>query len=391
MNGLTQFPTSLVYFGAGVQVGVRGAGGDPYVAWQMSTDQVNYGGVAQASWSGTNSLAGGFTLIYLKRAIRQDGVLNRAVLNIKSTNGTDLCKIKVFRYNGSTYDFVGESAGFTVSVGANTIDFTGIPVQMGDIPAFYSPSAATELYTMAVSGGTRFAAGDITAQNAFSSTHNTSGQIQFFGTRPYLAVTGDSIMAGSGNGAVPWWPSFEDDSKTFKPGGAPTSEPANQIRVRKPTLQYQNLAYGGQLYTWGVSTGVPAALAVNPAVLVVHFGTNDITAGSVSEAYLTARLDGIKALVDAKTPKPRLMVCDIIPRTGFSDSNAAAVRAMNGYKDTWCAANGATSIITHDALGKIRASTGEYDDLADTFNQGDNVHLSEAGADKLGELIANYL
>ena len=141
-------------------------------AWQNDvSSSVHHGGVLQVDWTGTSNLAGGYTLIYPRRAILQDGPVTRILFNIKATNGTDTVKVKFFRRNTETslYDFVAETPATTVVVGINTINLVSpITLSMGDVPGFYSSAATTTLYTISTptyNNGTLFAEGDITTSN----------------------------------------------------------------------------------------------------------------------------------------------------------------------------------------------------------------------------------
>lgn len=85
-----------------------------------------------------------------------------------------------------------------------------------------------------------------------------------------------------------------------------------------------------------------------------------------------------------------LFVNEILPYTSGNDTQAATIRTLNANYATWCAENGATLIQCHDAMGQVRASTGELDDLATAYNH-DGAHLTTAGVDKLAEIVAQAL
>jgi len=172
------------------------------------------------------------------------------------------------------------------------------------------------------------------------------------------------------------------------PGGNPLSEIMAQVKVRIPLLQYQNHALSTNTYAWGLSTGVPASLAVHPKYVIVGFGLNDIDQNR-TWSQVESDLNAIKALFDASISE-NLLISEIQPRTYFDDAKSAIVRAWNVNLADWCTANDATLIICHDALGQIRPSTGEIDDLLSAYNQ-DQTHLTHAGVDKYAEIIANYI
>jgi lysophospholipase L1-like esterase len=82
----------------------------------------------------------------------------------------------------------------------------------------------------------------------------------------------------------------------------------------------------------------------------------------------------------------RLFISEIAPYTAGNDTMAANIRAFNSNYATWCANNGAVLVPIHDALGKVRASTGQLDDL--NYDAGDGTHLSKTGVDVYAKIIA---
>ena len=151
------------------------------------------------------------------------------------------------------------------------------------------------------------------------------------------------------------------------------------------SFEYQNMSLGSQTFAWVLSTGAPAAIAVQPRAILIHCGVNDI-ATARSWANVEADLDGIAALITTED----LWIDEILPWTNGSDGQAATVRTWNDNLATWCAANGAHLIACHDAMGQVRSGTGELDDLKTAYDQ-DGVHLSTAGVDALAQIIKTAL
>jgi hypothetical protein len=118
-------------------------------------------------------------------------------------------------------------------------------------------------------------------------------------------------------------------------------------------------------------------------------GTNDISNGRAWSA-VELNLVSIKAACDTAGVR-RLAICEVLPRSEFTDTEAATVRDWNTRLATWCKRNGAQLITCHDAMGEERVATGELDDLPAAYDAGDGIHLSTAGVEALSELIQDQL
>lgn len=357
--------------------------------WQ-STGSVFAGGIPAALWSGAVNSGGnaaGRTFINPAYAICQDGEITGFSFYASARLGNTSIRLKVFRYNTGTtqYDYVSQSEDFN---GENSTGVKGpftlaapLAVQMGDIIGFFIPTATggIGLSNARITKG-RYVNGDIVTSNAFTLTLDTSPEIEVYMKQPYLAITGDSIPEGH-NGATAWHGWLHDVAVPVIPGGTVTSEPGNQLKALLPTLKYQNMALGSQTYAWVASTGIVKAIATDANTILIHCGVNDV-ATARAWASTEADLDTIIAAVNAATPIPRLLIDEIMPWTAGDDTEAALVRTFNANLAIWCAANGATLVRCHDAMGQVRASTGELDDMITAYNQ-DGVHLSAAGVNAL--------
>jgi lysophospholipase L1-like esterase len=115
--------------------------------------------------------------------------------------------------------------------------------------------------------------------------------------------------------------------------------------------------YGGMVAENGMTTSWMAsqayrALALNPDILIVHGGTNDVS-GEVDPAYVVGNLQRIKSAADASGVA--MAVCTLPPR-----SNAAAdarVMAVNAAIQEWAEVEG---VILLDTGSPLRAPLGGW-------------------------------
>ena len=367
--------------------------------WQAGTVRVFTGGLTDvtatdAALSGGADAAGKTYISGVAmRNIIQDGYVRRVVANVAAVGPANGWKFKVFRWNGSTYLYISESELITpAGTGVQTFDLaTPMACNVGDVLGVWLKGDANSAsIRCTLSSGTakyRSVSADVTGSNNFSSSGaDYEIDLQAFSNPPYLALSGDSIMEGHG-GAM--WHGIECNTSAGVAGDR-VGDPGYLISQAIPGLQYQNRAQGSSRSSWGVSTGVPHALSVLPHTLVINWGVNDI-ANAISWNTYLANLDAIKALVDAASPKPELKICEVLPWKAGDDAMAANVRTFNANLSGWCAANGASLILCHDEMGKLRNSTGYLDDMQDAYDNGDGVHLSAAGTTKYAAIIARYL
>jgi lysophospholipase L1-like esterase len=376
-------------------------------AYQGTANWVHAGGAREADWAETASLTGvdasGRTYIMPGNAIWQDCTLAKIALNVHARDGT-AWKFKVFRWNytTTTYDYV-DGATFTPAATGSQTHNISVDVQAGDIPALFLPDANNAVKVSDPNSRNivlRLATGDISASNAFGTQHGDSNQLELDcrANRPYLATVGDSIMTGGGQQSWYAWADNHVEAASYMscPGGTSLAfncAPPYRLRtkVRDGTvLQYQNCGKHSVGSDWARTTGVPLALLAEPAILLIATGINDLIAYGNSWEDIEADLDAIKVLVDAASPSPALYLCEILPCTSATDAQAAAIRAANASLATWCAANDAALIRTHDPMAQLRPTTGEYDDILNPWDH-DGVHLNIAGVDRLADLIYQEL
>lgn len=366
--------------------------------WQTTGDPVLVGGRPSSLWVNSSADSADRTFMMPKFSCRQKTTITHIRVRLFQFNGDNPYKLKLFRYNYNTsvYDFLSESEFHPAAVGDQycALD-TPINCEMADTPAIYVPASNSVRIqdTKTIIGCLRSSNGDINTANAFSTVNNYPMHFELFGYRPYLSITGASTQMGANGGANNNWYGSQFNgtlgtNSVTVPGGNPLSEIWSRLQSRIPTLRYQNHALSTNTFAWGLSTGVPAALAVHPKVLIVGFGLNDITEGRTWEA-IEADLDAIKVLFDASTAE-KLFLMEMQPRTGETDAYNATLRQFNANFKTWANNNGARVIELHDEVGQIRLSSGEIDDIKPEYNQ-DGVHLTHAGVDKFAEIVYRYL
>lgn len=362
-------------------------------AHQSGGDVVPVGGLPLGEWDTTSaSQEGPATFIFPGTSARQDCAVDSIRINV-DTVGTGSWKFKVFRWSGATYTYIGERNIAITGTGAQLVSLSSpIDVQMADTFGVFAPSAAKIAASASFNSKLpRYASGaDVTSDNAFASVSGgRSYEVEIYGNRPYLAISGDSIASGANNTPDTWEGWLEDGSFTTVPGGTDTSEIWNQIRADFSAVEYQNSAYGGSQFDFIVDTGLSYMLAVDPHTIILFCGTNDVY-WLRSWKGVRDDLDCIKAQADASGVR-RIALCEIIPRSAYTDAQAERSRVWNTNYDKWCKCNGAQLITCHDAMGEERVATGELDDLAAAYDVGDGIHLSTAGVEALSELIQDQL
>lgn len=364
--------------------------------WQAGEIYSTIAGIPESKWALSTPDGGNKTVIYPSFAVRHNGEVNKVTIKTALATG-EAWKIKQFRYNWETslYDFIAERSVVPVENEVQTLTITpALNVLTTDILGMFWP-LNNQMYR--VTGNQimarRVATGDITAPNAFATfNQDQMHTIDFLSKRPFISVCGDSISEGLNAGEGYWWYSLIHNalpnalySKQL-PGGDILSEPFHYSAIEiGNNIKYQNHSLTSQTWQWASTTGVPSALLAKPHTLITAFGTNDIING-VTWATVLGYLTTIKNLFDASDSE-QLVIPEILPRNQMSDVQAATRRTWNANLSTWCTANGAKFITCANAMGKIRVSTGFYDDLADAYNAGDGVHLSQAGAAEYGRLL----
>lgn len=322
-------------------------------------------------------------------AVRQDGLIRTAKLGVDTLGSSPAnnLKIKVLRPNGASYDLVAESEYLTATAtGMNTFNLsTPLPVQPGDqIGVWMKGGAAgtcTQLSAAATTAVYRYIEGDAGSGSTWIDVAGTSILSDYQGIKPFAVCFGESIFEGH-NGATNWH-SFSH----LGPAGNPAAEPFNQVRALIPSLDYQNYAIGGSLWSSVAARAAVATTWAQPKVAVVAAGVNDVAAGTPWGTVL-GNMNAFKAALPAGT---KIFVCEMMPYHIGTDVQAATIRAWNENYAAWCAENGATLIKCWDAMGQIRPSTGFKDDLIGAYHYGGGHLTVPAGVDAYAKLISDGL
>lgn len=272
-------------------------------------------------------------------------------------------RAQIWRFNGTSYDLVGQSQTFTPSgTGIQTINLsTPITCLPGDYPAMYVPGGSIDCSADS-DADIVYANGNPSTITSPATYANARLDITAYAQAPFLITMGHSIMCSHAN--VSFSP--------FRDGGAlgnDTAQPASYFRAEVPALTFQNFAKGGSTWADAVSVISQVAAIAPKAVLVMH-GLNDVFFGR-NWTQISADMDTWKASL----PGVKLFLLEVFPDSSVDDTLAAAIRSLNANYGTWCASNGVTLITCHDAMGQIRSSTGELDDLKTAYNY-DGTHLT---------------
>ncbi|MCD0460050.1 SGNH/GDSL hydrolase family protein [Roseiconus lacunae] len=351
------------------------AGFDPD-QWQNDTS-VSEGasGVGRTFWQNGN----------LNR-VRRAGHLVQVKLQTAAVHDFGVpAKIKVFR-SGAV---VSESEWFDLidtAATSQTVDLaTPLEVAVGDsIGIYLSDAGSGDASGLALTNdpgqSVKYVDGDVTTDAVSATLANYSLNFSALSVVPRLAVTGDSIAEGH-NGSTDYHGFLHAGNA---PGGNESSEIAYAVkRILGDEFSYENHALGSQTFQWVRSTGVPSSLSSGARSIWIHCGVNDVAQGR-TWAAVEDDLNAIRQLIPVST---QCYLSEVLPWTAGSDAQAATIRDWNSNLSTWCDANGVTLIRCHDAMGQVRGTTGEIDDLATSYNQ-DGVHLTESGVLALAAIVA---
>ena len=358
------------------------------------TETVPIAGYEDDDWTipvNLNGLTTGRTVMQRIRGARSNVGIKEIKLHIKAVGDSSTWQFVVFEDNGSSVYNQVFTEDISVIVGDQTIPIVGSHVlDPGQLVGLKVPINGTVGLKNTVSNDPVIFENALVTTGTFSnSTTNSIMTLLVFGSEPTVAVTGDSIIAGS-NGAEKFFTYFDSGSTIpdYVPGelDAAINQIIFQVNIKDSSITYQNLAQGGQTFDWVDTVAMNEVISVKPKILIIHAGTNDIDNGVIWSS-VEASLDSISGKLPSGT---QLFIDEILPRNDWNDTKAATSRTYNTNLQIWCNANDATLIVCHDALGKIRSSTGELDDLKDEFNL-DDVHLTLDGVKLMAHLIHKSL
>lgn len=273
-------------------------------------------------------------------------------------------RAQIWRFNGTSYNLVGQSQAFTPSgTGIQTVNLsTPITCLPGDYPAMYVPGGSIDCSADS-DADVVYANGNPSTITSPGSYPNARLDLTAYAQAPFLVTLGHSIMCSHAN----------LNFSPFRDGGAlgdETAQPASYFRAEVPALTFQNFAKGGS--TWADAASVISQVAaIAPKTVLVMHGLNDLVFGR-TWTQISADMAACKAALPSGT---KMFVLEVLPDSNENDTIAAAIRSLNANYATWCASNDVTLIQCHDAMGQIRSSTGELDDLKTAYNH-DGTHLT---------------
>jgi hypothetical protein len=357
---------------------IRDAGSDPLTFADAVTewndahedDRVITGGLEPYSTDtglGTGSGGGTFVDLALTRQIRQHGPINAVRFNFSALGPV---RLQIWRPDGAGHlNLVAETATFTPSATGEQLYVLPTPLtaQPGDVPGIWGDNATLRCkqVTTLESGWIAGAPTSVTLADIPTGYQYTRILgLTFYGAAPFLVTLGDSQLCA--HGSVLYRPFLDGGTAT----GNPTGEPAHYFRTAVPALGYQNFSMGSQTWAHGAAYAAQVA-ALGPRAVLCNFGVNDVAASRTWTA-ISADMAAVKAALPSGC---KMFVNEVMPWTGGTDAEALAIRELNDHYATWCAANGATLILCHDAMGQTRTSTGELDDLKTAYNF-DGIHLT---------------
>lgn len=188
-----------------------------------------------------------------------------------------------------------------------------------------------------------------------------------------IASVGDSIEAGGNiDASNNFNPYFENILFSQRMGGDDERAQPTWITAGNLDWGYENHAAGSQTFAWGVTDGLPAALARNPSAIRMHFGINDIDSG-LTWADIEDELELMEALVPATMP---VLIDEVLPYTLASSAEKTEILNVNTNLATWCASRSNWHLIE---LFDAMEDPGTANALNPTYDYGDTLHLNLAG------------
>jgi lysophospholipase L1-like esterase len=386
---------------------LRGGGASWYTQ-AANEGTIDAGGVLPTTlWSDDNSAAAGlaalaprtFMNISGEYAIRQTGTIKRIDFRWRrylQQEAVQHIKFHTMRPLGGGVYRVIDSTPWIDQTGVEatntTAQYTGLSLdaRVGDFLAITIVGTTGNRFqlwatTVADTAGSVYKntdpSGDVGSWTTFSA--NLNFMFHAYIDPPKIVTTGDSIIRGSYS-----WDNHNTadgyDVVTYDL----TNDPAYLVANQLGGIDYQNHGKGSTGWDAIDGTTGDQAIACLPLVVVVSTGINDILSLGSTWNDVLGWMNAFKTSVDGLSAPVHIAVAEILPCTDADDTEAGTIRTWNASYAAWCATNGATLLRCHDALGKVRVSTGELDDIIDAYDHGDGIHLSAAGLAALAEAVA---
>lgn len=342
-----------------------------------------------AGLSGSDATGRTFVALELTQRIRQHGPITQVRALINAVSGTGGVRFKVFRPNGSNFDYVSQSELLTpAGTGTQTFDLASpMECQPGDILGVWLQGTnEIAVKTAALVPSIKWDAANQTGTNwnPGNSVNNFSLCMDYRTAFVTAIDTGDSRSAGH-NGASYFYTFYETG-----PAGPLTAQPINVLQAlidpTRTDWTYQNFAKGSQTWAHVAGTQFPDIFTtynLTPSYIFTQCGVNDVAAGRTNAAVL-ADMDTCYAMLPANT---YWLIDEIQAWTAGNDAQAAALRSMNAAMAAWAVGKDRVYITScHDEMAQLRVSTGQLDDMLAAYDY-DGVHMTNpAGVDELGAL-----
>lgn len=265
--------------------------------------------------------------------IRQSGLITQIKIYIPSLTGVNGFFFKVWRGNGTTYDLIGTSSNLFSGLIAgqiNTITLpTGILAQEGDYVGaklLYTAASVQNLFATTVPNSDTGPVGN----TIYSVTNSTPASVGF-DWASQTATAGVSVLIEVGMSLAPVIVNLGD---SITSGFADTSSFIDNHYGNLAVLvdsypfvlghmfgyTYQNMGISGNTTTQMAARFTTDVLNLNPRVVVIMGGINDIVSGSTNAVILANFTTMLNAAVAAGI---RPIVTSVMPaRNGAGITNA---------------------------------------------------------------------
>lgn len=328
-----------------------------------------------------------------KYRIRQDGTISQVRLYaVDITNLTGLY-LKIWRKNGSNYDFVGTSnnlVGNLISGDFSTVTLSSpiAGVQEGDYYGYRIEKSDTNYNFVAKSGGKSYLAPDNTTPGGSgysweSQTSSTSFlPIELYMQAPQAVFIGDSIIAGH-----PAHYSFVEATAIVDIASSIERQLNNLLNY-----SYQNMGIGGQETSQILARFTDDVINLKPKLVVLEGGIIDIMKGR-SESSSIANWKSMLDVIQADNNITTVVVLKILPWSSGTNAQLQTRDSFNASL-TSLASNYSKAIVvdTDPYVGQFRAG-GDIENLWDiniTF-KATGTHFNQAGNGQIAQAIMDAL
>lgn len=327
--------------------------------------------------------------------VRQAGTLSRVKIYCSTKTGLAAFYIKVWRYNGATYDLVGisnECSGNLVTGSTTTFDLTtpitgvregdyiGYRVESSDGTwNFKKNTALINTTTYYVNDATPGAVGyDWEAQ---LSVANTLLVIEAMMSPPYYVFIGDSIVSGT--------TVHNSFCNTGGAGSVDLDGHMSYFAGLATTRAYQNMGIGNQTSTQLAARFTTDVIDLKPKIVAINCGVNDIAGGVITKATFLANYTAMLAAAEADSNIEKVAVILILPWTAGSHAQNQSADDWNTDLVTLCGTYSKAIVVDARAdVGKfhVGGDPGNLWDIKTEYDQ-DTVHYTSIGQDAIARAV----